>query len=64
MRPKIQCIKCSQVILASCCSIVGMFLLGGMRFFVRLGLLFDLPFHFLPSSIVIYQLKESLVHLY
>ena len=31
MIPKIQCLKCSQFILASCCAIVGMFLLGGMQ---------------------------------
>ena len=55
MRPKIQCLKCSQVILASCFGIVGMFLLGGTHFSLRLGLLFDLPFHFLPSSIVMHN---------
>jgi len=49
--------KMFKVILESCFGIIGMFLLGGMHFSLGLGLglLFDLPFHFLPSCIVIYQ---------
>ena len=56
--------KMFKVILETCCGIVGMFYLEVCTYSLGLGLLFDLPFHFLPSCIFIYQFRESLVHLY